>query len=150
MHSSRNKRFMLDEMTYQNASKFAICLEYKNPSCFFHFSLCYLIFSLINIISSSTKWKSSSQVQVSSIPSWRNLNLSGVKNLTTWTFYVIFVNWNIIPIWDQPRSFEVTWGHMWLVEDIQVWSRLAAELLLQKLKNSDENILVIQVRNSKN
>ena len=35
---SRSKRFMLDEMTLQNASKFAIFLEYENPhivfSCF--------------------------------------------------------------------------------------------------------------------
>ena len=34
----RNKRFMLDEMTWQNTSKFAILLEYKNPCNFFHFS----------------------------------------------------------------------------------------------------------------
>ena len=27
----RHKRFMLDEMTYPNASKFAIFLEYENP-----------------------------------------------------------------------------------------------------------------------
>ena len=31
----RNKRFMLDEMTQRNASKFAIFLEYKNP-CSIH------------------------------------------------------------------------------------------------------------------
>ena len=34
----RNKRFMLDEMCQQNASKFAILLEYKNPCWFFRFS----------------------------------------------------------------------------------------------------------------
>ena len=37
----RNKRFILDEMTQQNASKFAIFLEYENPCSFF----CYFIFS---------------------------------------------------------------------------------------------------------
>ena len=34
----RNKRFMIDEVFQQNASKFAIFLEYKNPHSFFHFS----------------------------------------------------------------------------------------------------------------
>ena len=34
----RNKRFMLDEMLQRNASKFAILLEYENPSSFFRFS----------------------------------------------------------------------------------------------------------------
>ena len=42
-------KFMLDEMTYQNASKFAIFLVYENPHIFFTFVIsCYLIFSLIN------------------------------------------------------------------------------------------------------
>ena len=31
-------RFVLDEKLLQNASKFAILLEYKNPCSFFHFS----------------------------------------------------------------------------------------------------------------
>ena len=31
VHSSKNKRFMLEEMTYWKASKFAIFLEYKKP-----------------------------------------------------------------------------------------------------------------------
>ena len=38
----RNKRFMLDEMTSQNASKFTIFLDYENPNIFFsvfHFEL---------------------------------------------------------------------------------------------------------------
>ena len=42
----RNMRFMLDEMFQQNASKFAIYLEYENPRAW-HFSvfiLCYFIF----------------------------------------------------------------------------------------------------------
>ena len=35
----RNKRFMLDEMTRRNASKFAIFFINENPQiCFFHFS----------------------------------------------------------------------------------------------------------------
>ena len=34
----RNKRFMLDEMTYRNASNFAIFLEFENPHSFFLFS----------------------------------------------------------------------------------------------------------------
>ena len=41
----RNKRFMLDEMTYRNASKFAIFLEYENPYSFFLFFIsCYFTF----------------------------------------------------------------------------------------------------------
>ena len=34
----RNKRFVLDEKLRQNASKFAILLEYENPCSFFRFS----------------------------------------------------------------------------------------------------------------
>ena len=34
-----NKRFMLDEMTKGNASKFAIFLEYENPEFFSFFIL---------------------------------------------------------------------------------------------------------------
>ena len=34
----RNMRFVLDEKLPQNASKFAILLEYENPCSFFHFS----------------------------------------------------------------------------------------------------------------
>ena len=34
----RNKRFMLDEMSQRNASKFAIFLEHENPCSFFRFS----------------------------------------------------------------------------------------------------------------
>ena len=40
----RNKRFMLDEIVQRNASKFAIFLEYENPSIVFfvlHFMLLY-------------------------------------------------------------------------------------------------------------
>ena len=33
----RNKRFMLDEIVWRNASKFAIFLEYEKSSSFFHF-----------------------------------------------------------------------------------------------------------------
>ena len=45
----KNKMFMLDEMTWRNASKFAIFLEYKNQHSFFSFFIsCYLIFSLMN------------------------------------------------------------------------------------------------------
>ena len=40
----RNKRFTLDEMTQQNASKFAILLEYEDPNSFFHFSFCATFF----------------------------------------------------------------------------------------------------------
>ena len=40
----RNKRFMFDEMTYRNASKFAIFLGYENPGSFSLFILCYFIF----------------------------------------------------------------------------------------------------------
>ena len=39
----RNKRFMLDEMFQQNASKFAIFLEYENP-CNFFISCYFIIF----------------------------------------------------------------------------------------------------------
>ena len=51
----RNKRFMLDEMTQQNASKFAIfynlCTYTKTQSCFFHFSFrATLSFPLINAL----------------------------------------------------------------------------------------------------
>ena len=46
----RNKRFMLDEMTQRNASKFAIFYEYENPKMLFPFIiLCNFIFSLINV-----------------------------------------------------------------------------------------------------
>ena len=48
----RNKRFMLDEMFQQNASKFSILLEYKNPRSFifvfFYFVLLY--FFLMNAL----------------------------------------------------------------------------------------------------
>ena len=37
----RNKKFMLDEMPQQNASKLAIFLEYENPRSFFHFMLLF-------------------------------------------------------------------------------------------------------------
>ena len=47
----RNKRFMLDEMTWQNASKFAIFLEYENLPSIFRFSFrATLIFSLMNAL----------------------------------------------------------------------------------------------------
>ena len=36
----RNKMFMLDEMTYWKASKFAIFLEYENSCSFIPFSFC--------------------------------------------------------------------------------------------------------------
>ena len=40
---------MLDEMTHQNASKFAIFLECENPRSFFRFSFrAALYFSLMN------------------------------------------------------------------------------------------------------
>ena len=38
-HSSEKKWFMLDEMFQQNASKFAIFLEYENPRSFFQIVL---------------------------------------------------------------------------------------------------------------
>ena len=42
----RNKRFMLDEMTWRNASKFAIFHIYENPKLLFPFFIsCYFIFS---------------------------------------------------------------------------------------------------------
>ena len=44
---------MLDEMTQQNASKFAIFLEYKNPRSFFfvfHFVLHTLFFLLMDAL----------------------------------------------------------------------------------------------------
>ena len=47
----RNKRFILDEMTYRNDSKFAIFLEYENPLThivFFYFA--YFIFPLMNAL----------------------------------------------------------------------------------------------------
>ena len=41
----RNERFMLDEMTRQNASKFAIFYIYENPKLLFpFFNSCYVIF----------------------------------------------------------------------------------------------------------
>ena len=43
----RNKRFMLNEMTPQNASKFTIFLEDKNSRSFYNFSFC-ATFSLLN------------------------------------------------------------------------------------------------------
>ena len=47
----RKKRFMLDEMTQRNTSKFAIFMEYENPPSFFHFSFCAtLFFSLMNAL----------------------------------------------------------------------------------------------------
>ena len=47
----RNKRFMLDEMTQWNASKFAIFLEYEKPHSFFPFLFCAtLFFSLMNAL----------------------------------------------------------------------------------------------------
>ena len=39
----KNKRFLLDEMFQQNASKLAIILEYENP-CSFFIIPCYFIF----------------------------------------------------------------------------------------------------------
>ena len=44
----RNTKFMLDEMTLWNASKFAIFLEYENPVFVFHFV--FLYFSLMNAL----------------------------------------------------------------------------------------------------
>ena len=44
MHSSEKRGYKLDEMFQQNASKYAIFLEYENTSSFFHFVLYYLIF----------------------------------------------------------------------------------------------------------
>ena len=45
----RNKKFMLDEMTRQNASKFAIFYIYENPNLLFPFFIsCYFSFSLMN------------------------------------------------------------------------------------------------------
>ena len=42
----RNKRFMLDEMTWLKASKFAIFYIYENTKLLFpFFTLCYFIFS---------------------------------------------------------------------------------------------------------
>jgi hypothetical protein len=42
---------MLDEMFQQNTSKFAIFLEYKNPSSFFHSSFCATkLFPLMNAL----------------------------------------------------------------------------------------------------
>ena len=49
LHSSEKKRFLLDEMFHQNASKFAIFLEYENPHSFFSFCAT-LCFSLINAL----------------------------------------------------------------------------------------------------
>ena len=47
----RKKRFMLDEMTQWNASKFAIFLEYENPPSIFRFSFhVNLCFSLMNAL----------------------------------------------------------------------------------------------------
>ena len=45
----RNKRFMLDEMTWQNASKFAIFYVYENPKMLFPFRAT-LLFSLMNAL----------------------------------------------------------------------------------------------------
>ena len=45
----RKKWFMLDEMFLWNTSKFAIFLEYENPSSFFRFSFrATLFFSPMN------------------------------------------------------------------------------------------------------
>ena len=42
----RKKKFMLDEMFQQNASKFGIFYIYENPKLLFpFFILCYFIFS---------------------------------------------------------------------------------------------------------
>ena len=53
---------MLDEMFQQNASKFAILLEYENPRSFFRFSFRATLFfplmnSLVYVEYSSTKLK---------------------------------------------------------------------------------------------
>ena len=42
----RNKSFMLDEMTWRNASEFALFLEYEKPYVLFifHFMLYFIIF----------------------------------------------------------------------------------------------------------
>ena len=40
----RNMRFVLDEKLPQNASKFAILLEYKNPCSFFRLCLYNLLY----------------------------------------------------------------------------------------------------------
>ena len=45
----RNKKFMLDEMTQRNTSKFVIFLEYENPGSFFRFSFrAFLSFYFMN------------------------------------------------------------------------------------------------------
>ena len=41
---------MLDEMTYRNASKFVIFLEYENPSVFFFLFRATLFLSLMNAL----------------------------------------------------------------------------------------------------
>ena len=47
----KNKRFMLDEIFQQNASKFAIILEYENPCSFLSISFrATLSFYLINAL----------------------------------------------------------------------------------------------------
>ena len=46
----RNKRFMLDEMTLQNASKFAIFYIYENPKLLFPiFISCYHLTNMFNM-----------------------------------------------------------------------------------------------------
>ena len=47
----RNMRFVLNEKLPQNASRFAILLEYENPRSFFLFFIsCYFIFPLMNAV----------------------------------------------------------------------------------------------------
>ena len=50
----RNKRFMLDEMTKRNASKFAIFLGYENPCFFFvfYFMLFYFFLNVCPVLTS--------------------------------------------------------------------------------------------------
>ena len=47
----RNKRFLLDDLTQQTTSKFAIFLEYEKPHSFFHFLFrATLFFSQMNTL----------------------------------------------------------------------------------------------------
>ena len=47
----RKKRFMLDEMTWRNASKIVMFYMYKTPKLLFPFFIsCYFIFSLMNAL----------------------------------------------------------------------------------------------------
>ena len=68
----RNKRFIIDKMFQQNASKFAIFLEYENQlvTVFYHFVLLYKV-GIQKIKYTSIKWKKEKMIAGFHIPKIR-------------------------------------------------------------------------------